>query len=205
MGHSGTGRRCAGDELNPYPQTLVCNYRVRGGQHQEQCSSPTPCNAISLLLRFPFKTPARALCAAPRRPRSPPAGQQPPIAFPLRAASSPGVIPGQHRASRRFCSSSAEFTPRSGSVVALAAPAAPERLNFSKLSPHPPLQGWTLAEGQGPPPLRSTALGHTDSSSQGRERRISSSAVGKGRGRRTRSPFGLRRARRCLQQRVTSS
>lgn len=136
---------------------------------------------------------------------APPQGSSPPIAFPLRAASSPGVIPGQHRASRRFCSSSAEFTPRSGSVVALAAPAAPERLNFSKLSPHPPLQGWTLAEGQGPPPLRSTALGHTDSSSQGRERRKSSSTVGKGRGRRTRSPFGLRRARRCLQQCVTSS
>lgn len=73
---------CAGDELNPYPQTLVCNYWVRGGQHQEQCSSPTPCNAISLLLRFPFKTPARALCAAPRRSRSPPAGQQPPHRLP---------------------------------------------------------------------------------------------------------------------------
>lgn len=192
----------------PLPHTLVCNGQVRGGQHQEQRSGPTPCDAISLLLRFPFQTLARALrvLLPGGLKAAPPRGSSPPIAFPLRAASSPGVIPGQRRASRRrFCSSSTEFTPRSGSVVALAAPAAPERLNFSKLSPRPPAPGRTLAEGHGLPPPRSTALGHTDSSSQGRERRKSSSVVGKGRGGRTRGPFGLRRARRCLQQRVTSS
>lgn len=78
----------------PLPHTLVCNYRVRGGQHQEQRSGPTPCDTISLLLRFPFQTLARALRAAPRRPQSsPPAGQQPPHRLPAPRRLFPGSYP----------------------------------------------------------------------------------------------------------------
>lgn len=192
----------------PLPHTLVCNYRVRGGQHQEQRSGPTPCDTISLLLRFPFQTLARALHAAPRRPQSsPPAGQQPPHRLPAPRRLFPGSYPRPAPCQPPpllllFRRVYPEVRQRGG----VGSPSGSGEIEFFKAlptSPRPP--GRTLAEGHGLPPPRSTALGHTNSSSQGRERRKSSSVVGKGRGGRTRGPFGLRRARRCLQQRVTSS
>lgn len=131
---------CAGGELNPYPthSCVITGYvgdNTRNSAPALPHVMPFPCCLDS---RFkPWQEHCMLLPGGLKA--APPRGSSPPIAFPLRAASSPGVIPGQRRASRRrFCSSSAEFTPRSGSVVALAAPAAPERLNFSKLSPRPP-------------------------------------------------------------------